>query len=161
MPAGFEFRLQPLLDWRKRIEEEKQRSFAACRRKLDESRRRFEHLADARLAEANELADAVWCRPAAELRLRDAHLRYLDGAIDAQRLRGAELEAVCSSVREELIVATRDRRVIEKLKERRREALEAEEARRDELELDEANARCYERAARERPAQRRAERAAR
>jgi flagellar protein FliJ len=159
MPAEFEFRLQPLLDQHKHAEDEKQRNFAACRHELDESRRELDRLIDARRAHAKELAEAARLRPAAELRLRDSHLRYLDNAIDSERWHCAELEAVYECAREELIVASRKRRVIEKLKERRRQAFEAEDARREELELDDANARRYERAARERLTEGRAERA--
>jgi flagellar protein FliJ len=160
MPAGFEFRLQPLLDQHKHAEDEKQRNFAACGLGLDESRRELDRLIDARRAHTKELAEAARLRSAVELRLRDSHLRYLDDAIDAERSRFVELEAACQCAREELIVASRKRRVIEKLKERRRQAFEAEDARREELELDDVNARRYERAARERLTEGRAERAA-
>jgi flagellar biosynthesis chaperone FliJ len=55
-----------------------------------------------------------------------------------------ELNLACKRARDDLVAASRERRVVEKLKERRLRAFLAEEARRDELELDEANARCRE-----------------
>jgi flagellar FliJ protein len=160
MPAKFEFRLQPLLDWRKRIEAEKQREFAACRRVLEECIAEIEWLRDARRRCGAALAASAATRPATELRLHDAYLRAIDAALAQERRRRAKLESVWRRARDELIAATRGCRVIEKLKERLRGRLQAEEARRDELALDDANARRHERAVRERLAQRRAESAA-
>jgi flagellar protein FliJ len=160
MPAEFEFRLQPLLDSRKRIEQEKQRDFAAIRRIVEDIALELKRLADSRSRCMKQLGESARSRSAADLRLFDAHLRSLDAAIGAERRRRSELEANWQRLREELILASRERRVIEKLKERRRRAFEAKEARREELELDEANARRYDRAARERLARRQAESAA-
>lgn len=83
---------------------------------------------------------------------------YLDAAIAAQLRRIAALQGDLEQRRRDLIAAARERRVIEKLGERRRRAFEAEEARREELELDETNARCRERTARNRPPDCRAQR---
>jgi flagellar protein FliJ len=160
MPAKFQFPLQPLLDWRKRVEEEKQRDFAACRRAVDESARELDRLAAARWQCARQLAASARRRPAADLRLRDAHLRSLDVAIDDERRRRCDHEAALGRARAELITASRERRVIERLKERQWRLFEAEEARREELELDESNARNRERTLRKRLARRRAESAA-
>jgi flagellar FliJ protein len=126
MAARFHFGLQPLLDRRKRIEETKQQAYAARRRELDKHADQMERL-NAALASA-----ATGSGPAAPL-------AYLDGAIRAQRRRIAELEAPLEDARQELIAASRDRRVIEKLLERRRRAFEALRARREERELDDAN----------------------
>ncbi len=60
-------------------------------------------------------------------------------------------KATWNAKRHDLVAAARERKVIEHLRERRRRAFEAEEARQEELELDESNARCRERAARDRP----------
>jgi flagellar protein FliJ len=160
MRRTFAFGLQPLLDLRARVEEEKQRDFAACRRALDASRHEVERLAKARQRCTKELAESARARSAVDLRLRDAHLRYLERAVDAQRRRAVELQADCERSRQELMAASRERRVIEKLKERQRILFEAEEARREELELEDANARRHERAARERRARAQAGRAA-
>ena len=90
-----------------------------------------------------QLAASVRVQPPAALRLRDAHLRSLESALDRQRGRLVELEAAYERAREELMSASRERRVIERLKERRQCAFEAEQMRREALELDDANARRY------------------
>jgi flagellar FliJ protein len=145
MPRKFEFRLEPLLDWRKRVEAEKQRDFAACRRALEDCTQEIARLDDARRRCGTMLAANAGVRPASELRLRDAHLRVLEAAIAHERRTRAELEAACRRAHDELVAASRERRVIEKLKERRRQSFDAEEARREELAIDEANARASER----------------
>ncbi len=144
MPARFDFRLAPLLDHRKRVEEEKQREFAACRRAVDECRREVERLGGQRRRSIEQLAGSARTQSAAELRLRDAHLRRVELAISDERRRQGELCVASERARDELIAASRERRVVEKLRERRLRAFEAEAARCEELELDEANARRRE-----------------
>lgn len=161
MPGKFEFRLQPLLDRRQRLEEEKQRRFAACRRAADECAGELERLGHAWQQGLRQLVESARLGPAADLRLRDGHLGALEAALVDERLRRSDLEAACERAREELIFANRSRRVIQKLKERRARAFEAEETRREELELDEANARRHERDARKRLVSRPAGRATR
>jgi flagellar biosynthesis chaperone FliJ len=128
MARAFRFSLQPLLDRRAEIENEYRRQVAAARGALDEARGALERL-----------MAAVAAKP------------YLDAAIAAQLRRIAELQGGLERKRRDLVAAARERKVIEKLRERRRRAFEAEEARREELELDETNARCRENGARDRP----------
>ncbi|MGB8908161.1 MAG: flagellar export protein FliJ [Candidatus Cybelea sp.] len=144
MPARFDFRLAPLLDHRKRVEEEKQREFAACRRAIEECRREIERLGGQRRRSIEQLVGSVRTQSARELRLRDAHLRRVELAIDDERLRQGELSVAYERARDELIAASRERRIVEKLKERRYRAYQAEAARCEEIELDEANARRRE-----------------
>jgi flagellar FliJ protein len=153
VPAKFRFNLQPLLDWRVRAEDEQQRVFAASRRAVDESVRELERLAQAQQLCARELVTAARWERAASLGLRDAYCRALQSAIGCERARNSELRAALDCARDALVAASRERRVIDKLKTRRLRAFQAEEARRDELELDEANARRHERAARQRLAE--------
>jgi flagellar export protein FliJ len=128
MAPWFHFALQPLLDRRSRIEEEKQHRFDS---QLGER--------DAALCEEERLAAALAQRA---LRTSDAgSLAVFDAAIAARRRRAARAEAALETARHELMAARRDRRAIEKLRDRRRRAFEEEEARREELEIDEANAR--------------------
>jgi flagellar FliJ protein len=144
MPARFDFRLAPLLDHRKRVEEEKQREFATCRGAVDECRREIERLCEQRRSSIEQLAGSARTQSAADLRLRDAHLRRVELAIRDERLRQAKLCAAYERTRDELIAASRERRVVEMLRERRLRAFEARAARYEELELDEANARRRE-----------------
>jgi flagellar FliJ protein len=144
VPAKFEFRLEPLLEHRKSMEEKKRRDYAACRRAEDESKGEIGALADAHLRSMKRLGGAAFTQSAADLRLRDAYLRSLQNAMNREWLRCEELDFACERARDDLVAASRERRVVEKLKERRLRAFLTEEARRDELELDEANARCHE-----------------
>jgi flagellar protein FlbD len=134
-------RLAPLLDHRKRVEEEKQRLFAARQSARDRSLRELEYLTAALHSRTHELGEPGRVLPAYELRVQDAHLRYLEGAIHAQCHHAAALEASLEHAREELITAARARRIIEKLEERRRRALDEERERREQVELEDANAR--------------------
>jgi flagellar protein FliJ len=151
--AGFVFRLEPLLDARKRVEEEKRRNLAARRYSLERCLGEQDRFVVARDACIAALYDAVRTRPARDLRALDRHLRYLCAAETATRSHETELAESFERARDELILANRERRVVEKIKARRRRAFEAQAARREELELDDGNARRHERALRKRGAE--------
>ncbi|HVN69445.1 MAG TPA: flagellar export protein FliJ [Candidatus Binatia bacterium] len=151
MARGFRSALLPLLERRKRIEDERRRDLALCRRALDESDRSLEGLN----------AERVRCSHAADLRLRDAYLCRLDAEEASLRGRRRELHAAWEGARDALVAANREHRVVEKLHERRLRAFQIEAARREEAELDDADARRRERALRERVAYAAAEGAAR
>lgn len=134
-------RLQPLLDHRKRVEEEKQRLFAVRQSARDRSLRELEFLTAALHSPAHGLGEPARVLPAFELHMLDAHLRYLEGAIEVQGYHAAALQTALERAREELTAASCARRVIEKLEERWRRALDEERERREELELEDGNAR--------------------
>jgi flagellar protein FliJ len=150
MPAKFQFSLEPLLEWRTRVEREKERDFAASRSLVGDCERELNALAESYRECATLLAASAHAGRSAELRLRDAHLRCLEAAMAKTHVRHRELQTACEAARGALVSASRERRIIEKLKERRQLEFSAEEARREELELDESNARQHERRARER-----------
>lgn len=128
MVPRFHFALQPLLDRRSRIEEEKQHRFDLRRRERDATLREGEQLAAARTQRAMRTSDA-------------GSLAVFDAAIAARQQRAEWADRALATACHELMAARRDRRAIEKLRDRRRHAFEEEEARREELEIDEANAR--------------------
>jgi flagellar export protein FliJ len=138
----FIFALTPLLDWRSRIVTQKQRELAICRSAVDECVRELQRLSDTRRTCGDALVASAGS-PARDLQLRDAHIRAVEAAMAEQRRRRYELETECKRTRDELAIADRERRVIEKFEERARRAFESQEARREELELDEANARRH------------------
>ena len=139
--ARFVFPLQPLLDERRRTEEEKQLAFVRVKAARDERSRELDRIAGALRTRGRALHECAMTGSAANLRLYDANLRYLERALQSHERCSAESAQAFDLAAAELLDANRERRLIEKLKERRFQEFEREEARRDELELDEANAR--------------------
>ncbi len=135
----FVFALQPLLDERRRKEEEKQLAFVRVKAACDERSHELDRLGGALRARGRALHECAMTGSAANLRLYDAHLRYLERAIDSGERCHAQSASAFDRAAAELVEANRERRLTEKLKERRLAEFEREEARRDELELDEAN----------------------
>jgi flagellar FliJ protein len=142
----FAFRLQPVLEHRERIEDEKQQTLAVKQRALDESERELARLNDDFRAHANGLRERHKALTADELRLHYAHLQFIDRSIVAQIHVVAERRVALDRARIDLLAASKDRKVVEKLKDRRREAHSVEELRVEQNELDDANARSYSRA---------------
>lgn len=147
MAAKFRFSLQALLDARRRAESRKMYELAAWRRALDGTAAELEGIVRARDRCMSGLAAAALASSAVDLRVRDAYLRRLDAAFADVSCRRGEVLGAWESARDAVIAARRERRVLERLKERRRRAFEAEEARREELELDESNERLARRRA--------------
>lgn len=142
----FVFSLQPVLEQRQRIEDEKQQIVAQRRLAVDEAELELKRLNDdfrqssARLRESHKGLDAE------ELRLHYAHLQFLDRTIVAQIQVVAERRVALDRARADLLAASKERKVVEKLKDRRKQAHVAEEARIEQNELDDGNARRYARA---------------
>ncbi len=141
MAPGFVFRLRPLLDERKRIEETKRRAFARAAQAFEESSRELDRLTHALQAAERALHESALTGRVANLSVYDAHLRYLERIIDSHEAGNAVSASAVEHAAAELQSAHRDRRLVEKLKERRLQEYEREEARHDELELQETNAR--------------------
>lgn len=141
MAKKFNFALQPVLDYRKRIEDQKQQTLAVRQRAWDEARRELDRLNDDFRSNSRELRDRHRGFDVEELRLRYAHLQFLDRTIDAQIKVLAERQVALDRARKDLIAASKNRKVVDKLKERRRSAYTAEELRVEQIELDDGNAR--------------------
>jgi flagellar FliJ protein len=137
----FTFALQPVLEHRKRLEDQKQQAMAIRQRAWDEAKRELDRLnGDFRL-HARELRERHREFDTEELRLRYAHLQFLDRTIDAQIRVLAERQAALERARRDLVAASKDRKVVDKLKERRKTAYVVEELRVEQIELDDGNAR--------------------
>lgn len=139
----FEFVLQPVLDHRKRIEDEKQLVVATRKRAVDEAERELTRLNDEFRRNAAMLRSEHKKLDTRELQSIYAHLQFLDRCIVAQIRIVAERRVALDRARTELLAASKDKKVVEKLKERRREAHTLEEQRVEQKELDDANARRY------------------
>ncbi len=142
----FRFRLEPVFGHRARIEGERAGEHArmladqlAAQTVLDEIRAKRDVLRDRLVREHAEF-------DAETLRSTYSHLDYLDRAIvlAAQRVDACIAETERARLR--LVDAARDRKVLETLKERRRETFLLDAALADQRELDDQNARLFDRA---------------
>jgi flagellar protein FliJ len=148
VPKKFAFALQPVLDHRKRIEDEKKQTLAIRQRAVDEAKRELQRLDDEFRAHSEELRSKHRELRLEELRLHYAHLQFLDRTIEAQARIVAERQAAADRARSDLVEASKNRKVVDKLKDKRRVAFVAEELRLEQLELDDGNARRHGRAER-------------
>ena len=139
----FVFALQPVLEHRKRIEDEKKQAVALRMQAHEEAKRELERLDGEFRRVAHELRKRHGELEVEELRSRYAHLQFLDRTIDAQIHIVAERAAALERARRDLIAASKNRKVVDKLKERRRDAHVSEELRVEQIELDDGNARRH------------------
>jgi len=143
VPKKFVFALQPVLDHRQRIEDEKRQTVAMRQRSADEAKAELDRL-NAEFREETTLLRAGHRQFDAEsLRAHYAHLHFLDRVIDAQIRLLAERRAAVERARQDLVAAQKDRKIVDKLKDRRQTAFAAEEMRIEQGELEDANARAY------------------
>ncbi|GAC1404094.1 MAG: hypothetical protein NVSMB64_06800 [Candidatus Velthaea sp.] len=139
----FKFRLDPVLDLRERVENEKQRVFALKQRDLMEAEAVRDAFDASRDAQRSLLRNGHKLLDVDTLRATYAHLEYLDRAIEAQDERIAACAAEVQRALAALTDASKDRKVLETLKVRRREAFDATVAQADQRESDDQNARQY------------------
>lgn len=141
----FRFRLDPVLGHRERIEQERAGEHGRALADQLAAQRMFDDLATkrdelrARLVREHARFDAE------SLRSTYLHLDYLDRALVAARQRVDACIAETERARRRLVEAAKDRKVLETLKERRREAFQLDAALADQRELDDQNARAFER----------------
>lgn len=143
----FRFTLQPVLEHRERIEDEKQQVLAQRRLSLEQAETELKRLNEEFRASSDLLRSHHRGLGADELRLHYGHLQFLDRTIVAQIKIVAERRVAVERARADLLAASKERKAVEKLKDRRREAHAVEEARIEQNELDDGNARRYARAA--------------
>ena len=146
MAKRFAFNLQPVLEHRKRIEDEKQQVVAQRQRALDLAQAELDRLNAEFRRHSEALRDQHRAFDGEELRLHYAHLQYLDRVILAQIRVVAERRVALDRARADLLAASKERKVVEKLKERRYEDYVSENQRIEQNELDDSNARRFGRA---------------
>jgi flagellar FliJ protein len=144
--AKFAFRLQPVLGHRQRLEDEQQLVFAAALADL----RAAEAVRDGHIAERRAMHERLRRHhgemDVVELRASYAHCDFLDRSIVAQEAVIKEKVVVVDRERVELVAKSKDKKILEVLKERRRETFEAEVSAAEQQEGDEINSRRYDRA---------------
>ncbi len=135
----FVFNLQPLLELRERIEDEKKRDFAQGMAERD---RRLGYLAACEGELGSSLAKLRSRIMRADPRAMEdafAEVTFLRNQVLAAKVAVAEAEQRLQGLREALLAATKDKNVLEKLKERRLEAYREARRLREEEEMDDAN----------------------
>lgn len=143
----FKFTLQPVLEQRKRIEEQKQQVLAARQAELQAALGELAQLDAKYRRYATTLRDDHASLSSEELRAHYAHLEYLDRRIVMQHARITGFKAAVDRARAELAEAGKERKVIEKLRDKRLEEHRAAEAAYEQRELDDSNARRQRRIA--------------
>ncbi len=139
----FRFALQPVLEHRKRIEDEKQLVVAARRRALDEAESELTRLNEEFRQHSQTLRTRHSALETGELQSLYAHLQFLDRCTVAQIRIVAERRVALDRARADLLEASKEKQIVEKLKERRKDAFVLEEQRIEQNELDDGNARRY------------------
>lgn len=127
MARPFRFRLQPLLDLRRRAEQQKRHAYELARRRRDENLSDLDSFYRMLGDRVRQSGNAV-------------ELAQLDALITARRRLTQSVDAALERARGELVEASRERRVLDKLRERRKRAYDVEQARCEEMEIDEGNA---------------------
>lgn len=135
----FKFALEPVLDRRERLEEEKQQTLAARQVELRAAEDELARLNREFQRFSTVLRDDHATLSTEELRWHYAHLEYLDRCATMQHGVILQRRAAVDRAREDLIEAGKDRKVMEKLKEKRFEEHRAFEASEEQKELDDAN----------------------
>jgi flagellar export protein FliJ len=144
--ARFTFRLDPVLMQRQRLEDEQQIVFAAAMQRVyDAEWLRKDYVARRDAMRARIHTDHA-TMSVDELRAAYAHCEYLDRALVTQASVVAEARRLADVERARLIERTRDKNVLETLRERRRETYDREAAAAEQREMDEINARRFDRA---------------
>ena len=137
----FKFSLNPLLEHRQRIEDEKQQALAERTLELKAAQSELARLN----GEFRRYSDALRGRHAEltteELRAHYAHLEYLDRCTVMQHAAISARKSAVDRARVDLMAASKDRKVIEKLKDKRFLEHQALEAAFEQKELDDGNGR--------------------
>jgi len=141
----FTFRLDPVLNYRQRLEDEQQIIFAAALslQRLAEAQR------DDYIARRANMRQRLYLHhhemDGIELRATYAHCDFLDRSIVAQQRVVEQAQVKTDQERAKLIVKSKDKKVLAVLKEQRREIFVFEVAATEQRESDEINSRHFDR----------------
>lgn len=116
--AAYKFTLQKLLDFRTNMEEEKKNQLSLALKRLEQEKDRLSEL-KARQRELDKALKEKTSQGIAvnELKLLMNYIDYYKRGIKEQKTRIKMAEDYASACREELIKATQEKKMIEKLKE--------------------------------------------
>ncbi len=143
--AKFNFRLDPVLDFRQRLEDEQQIVLAAAVSALRAAEAQRDDYVQRRQEMRSRLLLHHGEMESVELRATYAHCDFLDRSIVAQQKVVDAAKAKADQERAKLVVKTKDKKVLSVLKDRRRESFDSEAAASEQRENDEINSRYYDR----------------
>jgi flagellar FliJ protein len=135
----FKFALDPVLGHRERIEDEKQQTLAARQLELQAAEDELARLNGDFKRFSTVLREDHAALATEELRWHYAHLEFLDRCITMQYGVISQRRAAVDRARLDLIEASKERKVMEKLKSKRFQEHRALEAAFEQRELDDAN----------------------
>jgi flagellar FliJ protein len=139
----FKFTLAPVLEHRERIEDEKQQILAERLRELKAAEDELARLNAEFRRYSTALREDHANLSSEELRWHYAHLEYLDRCMIMQHGVIFQRRAAVDRARADLVAASKERKVIEKLKDRRFEEHQAQEAAQEQKDLDDTNNRRF------------------
>jgi flagellar protein FliJ len=138
MAVKKKFEMQQVLNYRVELEKMRKQEFAAARQDLDAAADRLEQEKNeaAKLAEEfngrQQQIDSIF-----EMRLYADFFARKRDEIKEQQRRVQSLDRVLEDRRGELVQATKEKKVMEQLKEKQKEAFQKEQAHKEGLLLDE------------------------
>jgi flagellar FliJ protein len=116
--AAYKFKLQKLLDYKTDIEEEKKNELSLALKRLEEEKQKLEELKQKQKEMNNTFQEKSSSGMTAnELKLLANYIDYYKRSIKQQKVRIKMAEDYLESCREELIKATQEKKMMEKLKE--------------------------------------------
>ncbi|MCC6741852.1 MAG: flagellar export protein FliJ [Planctomycetia bacterium] len=137
----FEFRLESLLNLRRAAEESAKRAFGEVRTAADRQRDEAERAAEAEARAKDEMRSAQsgleLC--VADLLAHQRHVAALGKRAGTERSRLGDLEAALEKARGALAAAMKDRKVLDRLRERRAAEWQAEMLKDEQRAADEAS----------------------
>lgn len=131
----FVFSLQKVLDYRQRLEEQAIRAFAEAQAELAHQQHRLRHLLDWR-QECLNRSERRHRLAVALLDIEQTFLSALEEQIQLQRQRVAEAQHQVEVRRQQLIEAQRERKTLERLKEKQYEQWRLELLRWEQKQID-------------------------
>lgn len=137
----FAFSLEPVLEHRERIEDEKTRIFGERQRELQAAQDELARLHGDFKRYSDALRDGHRTLATEELRWHYAHLEYLDRRITMQHAIISQRRLEAERARADLVDASKDRKVIEKLKDKKLREHRSRQAALEQKEFDDANSR--------------------
>lgn len=138
-PRVFRFKLQSVLEFKEKKEEEEQREFASKKEILLKEERKLKSLKDLQEARRQELTQksAKGLLNVSEIKMYHEHQKKLAKDIAAQNIRVQQAQADVEWQRQKLLEAMKERKTYEELKEKHRQAFVAEEEAEERKLLDE------------------------